>query len=54
LTQKAVLLESFLQPLVRLQTEEVKLGQKREIVGADCQKREILLANGSQVDFFSM
>src|SRR2546421_7916980 len=54
LTQQAVLLEILLQTMVLMQTKEVKLGQKREIVGAGCQNGEIILANGPQVDFFPM
>src|SRR5438270_14051842 len=54
LTQQAVLLEILLQTMVPMQTKEVKLGQKREIVGAGCQNGEIIPANGPQVDFFSM
>src|SRR5689334_5820766 len=54
LTQQAVLLELLLQTIVLMQTKEVKLGQKRDIVGAGCKNWEIILANGSQVNFFSM
>ena len=48
-TQKAVLLEMLLQTIVLMQTKKVKLGQKRDIVGAGCQNGEIILENGTHV-----
>src|SRR5450631_920368 len=53
-TQEAIVVKWLLQIILPMQTKEVKLGQKCDIVRVGCKKWEILLTNGPQVDFFSI